>query len=146
MGEYPTPLGDVDVKRNVNENAESGIVLWAAQQFPPPAALGTDNIADAGPYAETFRNASDDLAEHVLIALSLLGGAGTPTDVTWTIRSELGRPASEARIYGVSGTLVEEGQIFVSRELCYDGRRNRNKTVLRLRKPPSEQIEPIAAD
>ena len=94
-----------------------------------------------------FRNAASDLAEHVLIALSLLGGAGTPTDVTWTIRSELGRPASEARIYGVLGMLVENGQISVSRELCFDGRRNRNKTVLRLSKPPAQEVEgPLAAD
>ncbi|HEY4133383.1 MAG TPA: hypothetical protein VGM50_22380 [Gemmatimonadaceae bacterium] len=81
-----------------------------------------------------FRNAAGDLAEHILMALALLGGAGTPSDVTKTIRAELGRPASEARIYNVLGGLVEEGEIFVSRELCFDGRRNRKQTVLRLRK------------
>lgn len=81
-----------------------------------------------------FRNAAGDLAEHVLMALALLGGVGTPTDVTKTIRAELGRPASEARIYQVLGSLVEEGEIYLSKELAYDGRRNRKLTVLRLRR------------
>ena len=92
-----------------------------------------------------FRNAAGDLAEHVLMALSLLGGAGTPTDVTKTIRAELGRPASEARIYNILGSLVEGGEIYLSRELVFDGRRNRAQTVLRLRRRRPDGAEPTDA-